>query len=83
VEAIFAPFGGGGLSCGIASAVRASRPDVKVIACELDTAHPAKSAFDAGHPGGSGRSARASSAASALARCYRRSGHLFSSSSMM
>jgi threonine dehydratase len=50
VEAIFVPFGGGGLSCGIASAVRALKPDVKVIACELDTAHPAKSAFDAGHP---------------------------------
>jgi threonine dehydratase len=30
--------------------VRAFKPDVKVIACELDTAHPAKSAFHAGHP---------------------------------
>ncbi len=36
VEAIFVPFGGGGLACGIACAVRAIRPGVKVIACELE-----------------------------------------------
>ena len=50
VEAIFVPFGGGGLACGIANAVRALQPAVKVVACELDTAHPFKSARAAGGP---------------------------------
>jgi threonine dehydratase len=50
VDAIFVPFGGGGLACGIASAVRALRPAVKVIVCELETAHPFKSARAAGGP---------------------------------
>jgi threonine dehydratase len=50
VEAILVPFGGGGLACGIACAVRALRPEVKIIACELDSAHPLKSAFAAGVP---------------------------------
>jgi threonine dehydratase len=50
VEAIFVPFGGGGLACGIACAIRASHPKVKVIACELETAHPCKAAMAAGAP---------------------------------
>jgi threonine dehydratase len=50
IEAILVPFGGGGLACGIACAVRELRPTVKVIACELASAHPLKSAFDAGAP---------------------------------
>jgi len=50
IEAILIPFGGGGLACGIACAVRALKPDVKIIACELATAHPLKAAFDAGAP---------------------------------
>jgi threonine dehydratase len=50
VEAIFVPFGGGGLACGIACAIRAIHPKVKVIACELETAHPCKAAFAAGAP---------------------------------
>ena len=50
VEAILIPFGGGGLACGIACAVRALRPEVKIIACELASAHPLQSAFDAGAP---------------------------------
>lgn len=50
VDAIFVPFGGGGLACGIANAVRALRPAVKVIVCELETAHPFKSALAAGGP---------------------------------
>jgi len=49
-EAILIPFGGGGLACGIACAVRALRPQVKIIACELSTAHPLRAAFDAGAP---------------------------------
>jgi threonine dehydratase len=50
VEAIFVPFGGGGLGCGIANAVRAIRPGVKIIACELDTAQPFTAARKAGGP---------------------------------
>jgi threonine dehydratase len=50
VEAILIPFGGGGLACGIACAVRAINPGVKIIACELSSAHPLKSAFEAGAP---------------------------------
>lgn len=50
VQAIFVPFGGGGLACGIANALRAARSSVKVIACELATAHPFKAARDAGGP---------------------------------
>jgi len=50
VEAIFVPFGGGGLACGIANALRASGSAVKVVVCELDSAHPFKSARDAGGP---------------------------------
>src|SRR6185436_13635583 len=50
VEAIFVPFGGGGLACGIANALRAAGSTVKVIVCELDRAHPFKSARAAGRP---------------------------------
>ena len=50
VEAILIPFGGGGLCCGIACAVRAIKPNVKIIACELASAHPLQSAFEAGAP---------------------------------
>jgi threonine dehydratase len=50
VEAILVPFGGGGLASGIACAVRALRPEIKIIACELASAHPLRSAFEAGSP---------------------------------
>jgi threonine dehydratase len=50
IEAILIPFGGGGLACGIACAVRALKPKVKIIACELATAHPLEAAFAAGTP---------------------------------
>jgi threonine dehydratase len=48
VDAILVPFGGGGLSCGIASAVRAVSPRVKVFACEPETAAPFTRSFGAG-----------------------------------
>jgi threonine dehydratase len=50
VEAIFVPFGGGGLACGIACAVRALAPSVKIVACELESAQPLAAAFRAGKP---------------------------------
>ena len=48
VETIFIPYGGGGLSCGIASAIRALKPDVKVYACEVETAAPLTASWRAG-----------------------------------
>jgi threonine dehydratase len=50
VDAVLVPFGGGGLSCGIATAVRALRPGAKVIACEVATAAPLTAALAAGAP---------------------------------
>jgi threonine dehydratase len=50
VEAIFVPFGGGGLACGIANALHAAGSAVKVVICELDSAHPFLSARQAGGP---------------------------------
>ena len=48
VAAIVAPYGGGGLSCGIASAIRQLAPHVKVYAAEVDTAAPLAPALAAG-----------------------------------
>jgi threonine dehydratase len=48
VEAVYVPYGGGGLSCGIASAIRALRPGVKILACEVDTAAPFAASLAAG-----------------------------------
>lgn len=48
VDAIFTPLGSGALACGIACAVRALNPSVKVIACELESAKPFTAALAAG-----------------------------------
>jgi threonine dehydratase len=45
VTAIVAGFGGGGLSCGIASATSALKPEVKVFAAEPETAAPLHLSF--------------------------------------
>lgn len=50
VEAVVIPYGGGGLSCGIASALRAIKPDVKVYAAEVETAAPLTASWIAGEP---------------------------------
>jgi threonine dehydratase len=50
VDAIVIPYGGGGLSCGIASAVRALRPSVKLYAAEVETAAPLSPSLRAGAP---------------------------------
>jgi threonine dehydratase len=50
VDAVIVPYGGGGLSCGIASALRARRPQVQVYACEVETAAPLDAALRAGAP---------------------------------
>jgi threonine dehydratase len=49
-DVILAPFGGGGLSCGIASAVRAVAPGCKVFAAEVATAAPVAPSLEAGEP---------------------------------
>jgi threonine dehydratase len=60
VDTIVVPYGGGGLVCGIASAIRAqaaegdspaeAKPPVRVLACEVDTAAPLTAALAAGAP---------------------------------
>jgi threonine dehydratase len=50
VDAIFIPYGGGGLSCGIASAVRSLKPEVRIYACEVETAAPLAASLAAGEP---------------------------------
>jgi threonine dehydratase len=50
VTAIVAGFGGGGLSCGIASATAALKPDVKVYGAEPETAAPLRLSFLKGSP---------------------------------
>ena len=50
VEAIFVPFGVGGLVTGIALAAKRVNPRIKIIACEADCSTPLASAWTAGHP---------------------------------
>lgn len=50
VEAVVIPFGGGGLSCGIASALRALKPDTRIYACEVETVAPLAASLAAGTP---------------------------------
>jgi threonine dehydratase len=47
---VLVPWGGGGLCCGIASAVRALRPSAQVFACEVETAAPLSASLAAGRP---------------------------------
>ena len=48
VESVVIPFGGGGLSVGIASAIRAKKPQTRVYAVEPETAAPLSASFAAG-----------------------------------
>ena len=50
VNVVLAPYGGGGLSCGIATAVRSLKPEVRVYGCEVETAAPLAAALAAGGP---------------------------------
>lgn len=47
VDAIVIPWGGGGLACGIASAVRALKPACRILTAEVATAAPLAAAFAA------------------------------------
>jgi threonine dehydratase len=50
VDAIIVPYGGGGLISGIASAIRALKPDTKMYASEVETAAPLSASLAAGSP---------------------------------
>jgi threonine dehydratase len=50
VDAVVIPYGGGGLSCGIASAIRARAPRTTVFAAEIATAAPLSASLAAGEP---------------------------------
>jgi len=49
-DAVVIPYGGGGLTVGIASAIRALRPQTKIFTAEPDTAAALVAAIDAGKP---------------------------------
>lgn len=50
VDAVLVPYGGGGLACGIAAAVRAIKPSARVFGCEVETAAPLAASLAAGSP---------------------------------
>jgi threonine dehydratase len=49
-DSVVIPWGGGGLTTGIASALDALRPEVRVVTAEPDTAAPLAASFAAGEP---------------------------------
>jgi threonine dehydratase len=49
-DSVVIPWGGGGLTTGIASALEALRPNVRVVTAEPETAAPLAAAFAAGEP---------------------------------
>ena len=49
-DAVVIPWGGGGLTCGIASALRQLRPECKIFAAEVATAAPLAASLNAGAP---------------------------------
>jgi len=50
LEAVVIPWGGGGLSCGIAAVLRQLAPRVKIFAAEVETAAPLAASLAAGEP---------------------------------
>jgi threonine dehydratase len=48
VEAVVIPWGGGGLTCGIAAALRAKKPDCRIYAAEVATAAPLAASLASG-----------------------------------
>ncbi len=50
VDAVLIPYGGGGLSLGIASALRALKPKARLYAVEVETAAPLAASLAAGYP---------------------------------
>lgn len=50
VDAVLIPWGGGGLACGIAAALRALKPSTRIYAAEVATAAPLIASWKAGSP---------------------------------
>jgi threonine dehydratase len=50
LDAVLIPWGGGGLTVGIASAIKAQRPEVKIYAVEPETAAPLNASLAAESP---------------------------------
>jgi threonine dehydratase len=50
VDTVIVPYGGGGLISGIASAIKAIKPGVKIFASEVETAAPLAPSLAAGEP---------------------------------
>src|SRR5580704_4368724 len=50
LDAVVIPWGGGGLSCGIAAVLRARAPRVRIYAAEIETAAPLAPSLAAGEP---------------------------------
>lgn len=50
LDAVLVPWGGGGLACGIASAVKSLRPGCRVLAVEVETAAPLAASLRDGRP---------------------------------
>jgi threonine dehydratase len=50
LEAVVIPWGGGGLSCGIAAVLRERAPRVKIYAAEIETGAPLAASLAAGEP---------------------------------
>lgn len=50
VDTVIVPFGGGGLISGIGAALKALKPDVRVLAAEVETAAPLRASLDADEP---------------------------------
>jgi len=50
LEAVVIPWGGGGLSCGIAAVLRARSPQVRIYAAEIETGAPLAASLAAGEP---------------------------------
>jgi threonine dehydratase len=50
VDTVLIPYGGGGLSSGIASAIRALKTATKIFACEVETASPLSVSLQADEP---------------------------------
>jgi threonine dehydratase len=48
VDTILTPWGGGGLTCGVASAIRETKPDTKIYACEIETCTPLTTSYRSG-----------------------------------
>jgi threonine dehydratase len=50
LDVVVVPFGGGGLICGIASALRSIKPDIMIYASEVETGAPLAASLAAGEP---------------------------------